>query len=107
MPLLEPITAAIWIALSFVAGALPFSVSIAQLTKKDPPHAGNQNPGATNALKAGSKWIGLLALLLDVSKSAVPVGLAYQVFGLRGPQMAAIALAPALGHSIKDILKTR
>lgn len=68
---------------------------------------GDQNPGATNALKAGGKWIGFLALMLDVSKAVVPIGLAYQIYGLRGPWMVAIALAPMLGHAYSPFLHFR
>lgn len=92
---------------AFLLGALPFSVWMAQLAGKDPRAVGDHNPGATNALKAGGKWVGLAALMLDVSKAAAPVGLAYQVFGLRGPAMAAIALAPMLGHAYSPFLRFR
>lgn len=95
----------LWLLAAFLSGALPLSVWVAKLTGKDPRSVGDKNPGATNALKTGGKWIGLAALLLDVSKAAVPVGLAYQTFGLRGPEMAAIALAPSLGHAYSPFLR--
>lgn len=92
---------------AFLLGALPFSVWVARLAGTDPRAVGDQNPGATNALKAGGKWVGLAALLLDVSKAAAPVGLAYQVFGLHGPVMAVIAFAPMLGHAYSPFLRFR
>lgn len=96
----------LWILLTaFLLGALPLSVWVTQLAGKDPRAVGDKNPGATNALKAGGKWVGLAALLLDVSKSAAPVGLAYQILGLDGPWMAAIALTPSLGHAYSPILR--
>lgn len=42
--------------------------------------------------------VGLLTLLLDVTKGAVPVGLAYYTLGFRGVPMFLIAIAPILGH---------
>jgi acyl phosphate:glycerol-3-phosphate acyltransferase len=90
---------------SFLLGALPLSVWVTKLAGKDPRAVGDKNPGATNALKAGGKWVGLAALLLDVSKSAAPVGMAYQILGLDGPWMAAIALAPSLGHAYSPFLR--
>ena len=95
---------AIWIILSFLLGSLPLSVWVSQLAGKDPRSIGDKNPGATNALKAGGKWIGLAAFLLDVSKAAAPVGLAYQIVGIRGWAMTAIALAPMLGHAFSPFL---
>lgn len=90
---------------SFLCGALPLSVWVTKLAGKDPRAVGDKNPGATNALKAGGKRVGLAALLLDVSKSAAPVGLAYQILGLDGPWMAVIALAPSLGHAYSPFLR--
>jgi glycerol-3-phosphate acyltransferase PlsY len=97
-------SALFWFILAFIAGALPFSVWLARLRGKDPRLVGDGNPGATNAFKAGGTWIGLAALLLDVSKAALPVGLAYQVFDLGGWSIVPIALAPTLGHAFSPFL---
>jgi acyl phosphate:glycerol-3-phosphate acyltransferase len=90
---------------AFLLGALPLSVWVTQLAGKDPRAVGDNNPGATNALKAGGKWVGLAALILDVSKAAAPIGLAYQILDLSGPWMVAIALAPSLGHAYSPFLR--
>ncbi len=94
----------IFFIFSFLSGSLPFSLWVSQLAGKDPRTVGDRNPGATNALKAGGKWVGLAALLLDVSKAAALVGLAYQIFEIRGPWMLVIALAPMLGHAYSPFL---
>ncbi len=94
-----------WLTLSFVSGALPLSVWVTKLAaRRDPRAVGDHNPGATNALRVGGKWVGLVALLLDVSKAAAPVGLAYQIFDMRGFAMVALALAPMLGHAYSPFL---
>lgn len=94
----------LWILFSFLCGSLPFSIWISRLAGADPRSVGDRNPGATNALKAGGWKPGLAVLLLDVSKAAAPVGLAYQLFGLRGFGMLAVALAPMLGHAYSPFL---
>jgi acyl phosphate:glycerol-3-phosphate acyltransferase len=94
-----------YILAAFLLGALPLSVWVTKLAGKDPRAVGDHNPGATNALKAGGKWAGLFALLLDISKAAAPVGLAYQILEIRGPAMLAIALAPTLGHAYSPFLR--
>lgn len=91
-------------ALAFLCGALPFSVWVTHMQGADVRAVGDRNPGATNAFKAGGLKSGLAALLLDVSKAAIPVGLAYQVFGLRGSGMLLIAIAPMLGHAYSPFL---
>ncbi len=95
----------IWFAAAFVCGSLPFSVWLGKLARGvDVRDYGDGNPGATNALRAAGKGVGLLALLLDVSKAAAPVGLAYFNAGLDGFEMGAVALAPVLGHAFSPFL---
>jgi glycerol-3-phosphate acyltransferase PlsY len=94
--------------LAFLCGSLPFSVWIGKLfLHADVRRYGDGNPGATNVFRAGSRLAGLLALLLDVSKAAAPVGLAYFNLGLRGPWMFLVALAPLLGHVFSPFLGWR
>ena len=59
---------------------------------------GDGNPGAANVFRSGSKTIGVLALCLDISKAAAPVGLAYYNLGIRGIPLYVITIAPILGH---------
>ena len=55
--------------LSFIAGALPFSVWVGELALKPDIHAyGNHNPGATNVLRAGGWVLAAVAFLLDFLK---------------------------------------
>lgn len=91
--------------LALLLGSMPFAVWLTNLTGRDARAVGDGNPGATNALRAGGLWIGLIAYLLEFSKAAAPVGLAYQVYGIRGWAMAAIAFAPTLGHAFSPFLK--
>ncbi len=85
-----------------------FSVSVwlgEILLGEDVRKFGDGNPGAANAFKTGNKWVGLLALVLDVSKAAVPVGWAYFNLGIRGLPMLLIAVAPILGHVFSPFLR--
>jgi glycerol-3-phosphate acyltransferase PlsY len=102
------LSATIWIGFAFLCGSLPFSVWLGRLlANRDVRQYGDGNPGATNALRAGGWRVGLAALLLDISKGALPVGLAYQEFNIQGPVMVAIALAPCLGHAFSPFLGGR
>lgn len=94
-----------WILLAFFCGSLPFSVWLSKMAMGlDVRQVGDGNPGATNVFRAGSKLIGLLVLILDISKAALPVGLAYYVLDMRGPAMFFIATAPVLGHVFSPFL---
>ena len=70
----------------------------------DVRRVGDGNPGAANVFKAGGKVVGLLALMLDVTKAALPVGLAYHNLQIRGLPMVLIAVAPILGHAFSPFL---
>jgi len=100
-----------WIALviiAFLCGSLPFSVWLGKLfLGLDVRRFGDGNPGATNVFRSGSKIVGLLTLILDVTKAAAPVGLAYHNLGMRGIPMFLIAIAPVLGHVFSPFLGFR
>lgn len=94
--------------LAFLMGSLPLSVWVGKLmTHTDIRAVGDGNPGATNALRAGGWRVGLAALLLDISKAAFPVGLAYVIWQMRGLPMFLIAIAPTLGHIFSPLLGGR
>jgi acyl phosphate:glycerol-3-phosphate acyltransferase len=94
--------------ISFVLGGLPFSVWLGKLfLDVDVRIYGDGNPGAMNTFRAGGKLPGLLTLLLDISKAAAPVGIAYFNLGIRGVPMFLISIAPVLGHVFSPFLKFR
>jgi len=96
------------IPLAFLCGSLPFSVWLAKiLLGLDVRKFGDGNPGAANAFRSGNKLVGLLVLLLDISKAAAPVGWAYFNLGIRGIPMLLIAVAPILGHVFSPFLGFR
>jgi len=97
----------LWTIFTFFFGSLPFSLWVGRAFGKNVRAAGDGNPGATNALKAGGPVVGLLAFLLDVSKAAAPVGLAYQLWGWHGWEIIPVALAPLLGSAFSPFLKFR
>ena len=95
-----------WILLSFISGSIPFSVWFGRLFLKEDIRAyGDGNPGATNVIRAGSPALGVIALLLDVTKAALPVGICSFWLGYRGFLMFAIAVAPILGHMFSPFLR--
>jgi glycerol-3-phosphate acyltransferase PlsY len=101
-------TAAVMILLAFLCGSLPFSVWLGRLLLGvDVRQFGDGNPGAANVFKAGNRLVGVLALILDISKAAAPVGIANFNLNIRGPEMFLIAAAPVLGHAFSPFLGWR
>lgn len=61
--------------IAYAAGCLPFATGIARLHGVDLREHGSGNPGATNAGRVLGKPWGLLVLVLDMAKGALPVAL--------------------------------
>jgi len=60
--------------ISYLFGSIPFGLLLTNLfLKKDIREIGSGNIGATNALRAGNKFIGCTTLLLDIFKAVLPV----------------------------------
>lgn len=98
----------LWIVFAFVCGSLPFSVWVGRLAlHKDVREFGDGNPGASNVFRAGGKGWGVLAVVLDFLKGAIPVGLANFWAGLDGWGITAVAIAPILGHAFSPFLRFR
>lgn len=96
------------LVLALLCGSLPFSVWLTRLfLRQDVRRYGDGNPGAANAFRAGSTLVGLLVLLLDITKAAAPVGWAYFNLAYRGLPMFLIAMAPVLGHAFSPFLGFR
>ena len=60
--------------ISYLLGSIPFGFLLTKIfLKKDIREIGSGNIGATNALRAGNKFIGYTTLLLDIFKAVLPV----------------------------------
>lgn len=101
-------TVIIWIVFAFLCGSLPLSVWLGRyVLRKEITEYGDRNPGAANVWRSAGPWWGLLAVLLDFLKGAIPVGLANFVFDLEGIALAAVAIAPIAGHAFSPFLGFR
>jgi len=98
----------LWTAVGFVSGSIPFSPWLVRLLLgQDIRQYGDGNPGATNTWRAGGWRVGIVALLLDMVKGLLPVGLACSIVGISGWDLVPIALAPVLGHAFSLFLRLR
>src|SRR5689334_13874075 len=97
---------AVYLALSYLIGAIPFGVIVARMQGIDIMSVGSKNIGATNVMRVlGKKW-GIFVLLLDVAKGCVP---ALVVWKLTGSQEMSIlsGLVAVLGHCVSPFLRFR
>ncbi len=97
------------LALSYLLGAVPFGLVLVRLTTGlDLREVGSGNIGATNAMRAAGKTVGVLSFLLDAGKGLVPV----LVLAPLDPSMpaylpVACGAAAVLGHCFPVYLRLR
>lgn len=104
----EDMMALIWTLIGFLLGSLPISVWLGNLALHTDIRAyGDGNPGGTNVIRAGNRGLGLLVIILDMLKGAIPVALAYYVFGVDGWPLVPVVLAPIAGHAFSPFLRFR
>jgi glycerol-3-phosphate acyltransferase PlsY len=85
-------------ASAYLLGSISSAILVCQLFKLgDPRKQGSGNPGATNVLRLGGKFPGLLVLVFDLLKGTVPVWAGYY-FGLEPIYLAFVAVMACLGH---------
>ncbi len=89
----------IFIALfGYLLGSVPTGLILAKLfSKVDPRTAGSKNIGATNVFRTSGKLLGILTLVGDLLKGAIPVLIAKEWAGAH-VWIALAGLTPFLGH---------
>lgn len=92
-----------WIAaaIAYLLGSVPFGyLLVLVFRKEDIRQTGSGNIGATNVLRTGSRWLGILTLLLDAGKGFLAVVIArHLASGAQAIDTASIgALFAVAGH---------
>jgi acyl phosphate:glycerol-3-phosphate acyltransferase len=88
----------------FIAGAIPFGFLIARRRGLNIKEHGSGNIGATNVARVLGARVGLIVLLLDAAKGALPTFLAMHYCGW--PHViAATGAAAILGHCFSPFLR--
>jgi acyl phosphate:glycerol-3-phosphate acyltransferase len=87
------------IIVAYLIGAIPTGVVLTRMTgAADIRTAGSGNIGATNVYRVAGKKLGILTLIGDVLKGALPVLAAQNWLQLDPPVVALVAVAAFLGH---------
>jgi len=98
-----------WTAVSFFSGSVMYSYLIPKVFyRKDITRISKDgNPGCGNVFTCVGIPCGILCLLLELAKGAVPVWLALRYLSPDNPMFAGVMAAPALGHAFSPMLKNR
>jgi len=96
----------LWVLLGFAVGAIPFGVIVARGQGVDIQARGSGNIGATNVARVLGVVPGLIVLVLDAAKGALPTALA--LHAAADPRVAlATGAAAILGHCFSPVLGFR
>jgi glycerol-3-phosphate acyltransferase PlsY len=95
----------IFIALfGYLLGSVPTGIVLTRFfSKVDPREAGSKNIGATNIYRTAGKTLGVLTLLGDMLKGAIPIWMAimwsqHDLWSIPDLWIAIVGLSPILGH---------
>ena len=102
------------IILSYFIGSVNFAVIISRAVNRDVRQSGSGNAGTMNMLRTFGLKFGILTLLLDVAKGAVPALLGWFLLGKEifafGPDKIGVfiaGLAVVIGHIFPVLYKMR
>lgn len=87
-----------WLALAayLVGSVLPAELFVRWKTGRS-PHEFEDNPGGGGAWRLAGPVAGIITILFDLGKGAVPTWIALR-WGLSLPELIAVAVAPVIGH---------
>ena len=97
----------IYVIIEFRCGSLMFSYWLGLVSKKDLSTVGDGNPGAFNLWKAAGYKLGLAGVFLDFMKGYFPLVLLINGNLVSGLPVAAVGIAPILGHAFSPFIKFR
>lgn len=85
--------------ISYLVGSIPFGLIFAKLfADKDLRKTGSKNIGATNALRTGGIFIGIMTLLFDFAKGYFPVVMTTLFFDFNFNYYLFAGIACFIGH---------
>ena len=87
-----------YMLIAYLLGSISSAILLCRmLGLPDPRTEGSHNPGATNGLRIGGKWVALAVLIFDMLKGMLPVWAGYYL-GLTHFELGMVALGACLGH---------
>ena len=89
----------------YLSASIPWAVMIGKIRLKDDiRNYGDKNPGTVNVFRAGSIFWGFISAILEISKSALPIFFAIQLFNISEIIMLACVISALIGHGYSPML---
>jgi acyl phosphate:glycerol-3-phosphate acyltransferase len=82
---------------AYLIGSIPVGILLSRLRGIDPRNSGSGNIGATNVMRTAGRMVGILTLIGDIAKGAIPTALA--MYTGQSPSLVALtAFMAFIGH---------
>lgn len=91
----------LYILIAYLSGSVLYANVFGDLfgVRERYAESADKNPGTTNAFTYGGFWCGVLTLVFELAKGAVPVYLFLRSGGsAHGPELFLVLAAPVVGH---------
>ena len=89
----------------YLSASIPWAVMIGKIRLKDDiRNYGDKNPGTVNVFRAGSILWGFISAILEISKSALPIFFAIQLFNISEIIMLVCVISALIGHGYSPML---
>ena len=90
---------------SYFIGNISFGRIVAASQKRDITKMGSGNPGTTNILRNLGMKMGIITLVLDILKGAIPSLVSFYVFGKSFPMLYIAGVSAMVGHIFPVVYK--
>ncbi|MGI6108379.1 MAG: glycerol-3-phosphate acyltransferase [Eubacteriaceae bacterium] len=90
----------LWVVIGYLSGSVSYARIAGRLAGVDiVGHSSDGNPGGANVFMMVGKTAGVLVIILDIAKGAVPVWIFNRLYGFYDPWSALVISAPVVGHA--------
>ena len=96
----------LFILIVYISSSVPWAYYIGKVNlNSDIRNFGDKNPGSVNVFRAGSTVWGLVASILEISKSGIPIYYAINNSSVSNLTMVLFVIISLVGHGFSPLLK--
>ena len=96
----------LYVLIVYISSSIPWAYYIGKVNLNyDITNFGDKNPGSVNVFRAGSTVWGLIATVLEISKSGIPIYYAISNSAVSNSAMILFVVVSLFGHGFSPLLK--
>ena len=96
----------LYVLIVYISSSIPWAYYIGKVNLNyDITNFGDKNPGSVNVFRAGSTVWGLVAAVLEISKSGIPIYYSISNYSVSNLTMILFVIVSLFGHGFSPLLK--